>query len=65
MPDSFNVARDATLTDTVERLRAERFPHLDRQLVLEILRLHADGAGIDNLPRVIDELLSRRLGEVS
>ena len=65
MPDDFNVARDATLTDTVERLRAERFPHLDRQLVLEILRLHADGAAIDNLPRAIDELLSRRLGEAS
>lgn len=65
MPDDFNVARDATLSDTVERLRAERFPHLDRQLVLEILRLHADGAAIDNLPRAVDELLSRQLGEVS
>lgn len=65
MPDDFNVARDATLTDTVERLRAERFPHLDPQLVLMILRLHADGAAIDNLPRMIDELLSRRLGEAS
>lgn len=65
MPDDFNVARDATLTDTVERLRAERFQHLDRQLVLEILRLHADGAAIDNLPRAIDELLSRRLSEAS
>lgn len=64
MPD-FNVARDATLTDTVERLRAERFPHIDRQLVLEILRLHANGAAIDNLPRAIDELLSRRLGKAS
>jgi len=64
MPD-FNFARDATLTDTVERLRAERFPHLDRQLVLEILRLHANGAAIDNLPRAIDELLSRRLGKAS
>lgn len=64
MPD-FNVARDATLTDTVERLRAERFPHLDRQLVLKILRLHANGAAIDNLPRAIDELLSRRLGKAS
>lgn len=65
MPDDFTVARDATLTDTVERLRAERFPHLDRQLVMEVLRLHADGAAIDNLPRAIDELLSRRFGEAS
>ncbi len=64
MPD-FNVARDATLTDTVERLRAERFPHIDRQLVLEILRLHANGAATGNLPRAIDELLSRRLGKAS
>ncbi|CAN7384538.1 hypothetical protein LJR016_002265 [Devosia sp. LjRoot16] len=31
-----------TLGDTVERLRAEKFPHLDKALVREILRLHAD-----------------------
>lgn len=31
-----------TLGDTVERLRAERFSNLDKALVREILRLHAD-----------------------
>jgi hypothetical protein len=33
-----------TLADTVERLRAQRFPHLDRALVREVLRLHGDPA---------------------
>ena len=31
-----------TLADTVERLRTEKFPHLDKALVREILRLHGD-----------------------
>lgn len=34
--------RTETLADTVERLREEKFPHLDKALVREILRLHGD-----------------------
>lgn len=37
-----------TLADTVERIREEKFPHLDKALVREILQLHGDMASLDN-----------------
>lgn len=55
---------EVSLADTVERIRAERFPHLDRELVREILRLHADQqAAPQALARSIDEAIAARLGE--
>lgn len=64
MPDPVNTGRDVSLTDTMERIRAERFPHLDRELVREILRLHADqNATPQSLSRAVDEAVAQRLGE--
>lgn len=60
MPDP---SREMSLLDTMERIRAERFPHLDRDLVREILRLHADQAAhAQNLSRAVDEAIAARLG---
>ena len=52
---------EASLSDTVERIRTERFPDLDRTLVLELLRLHA-GPPPENLNRLIDEAIVSRSG---
>lgn len=37
-----------TLLETVERLRREKFPHIDAELVRSLLRLHADGLAADS-----------------
>lgn len=63
MPD-VTVGADRSLFDTMERIRAERFPHVDRELVREILRLHADhSATPQTLSRAIDQAVAERLGE--
>jgi hypothetical protein len=63
MPDA-NVGGERSLFDTIERIRAERFAHVDRELVREILRLHADqSATPQTLSRAIDEAIAQRLGE--
>jgi HD-GYP domain-containing protein (c-di-GMP phosphodiesterase class II) len=55
--------RDANASDVLERIRAERFPHIDRDLVRELLRLHAEKpASEQDLKRAIDELISARVG---
>ena len=59
MPDDASANRDATVTGTIERVRSERFPHLDRDLVLEILRLHADGTASENVDRLVDEAIAK------
>ena len=52
-----------SLLETIERLRSERFPHLDTQLVEEILRLHADPASADaELARSVEQVVERHLG---
>lgn len=50
--------REATLSEVLERIRAEHFPHIDREIVRELLRLHADP--IDDLGRRVDELIFER-----
>ena len=51
-----------TLLDTVERLRKERFSHLDADLVREVLRAHADGAGPDaELSRRVEQAVEKLL----
>jgi hypothetical protein len=50
--------REAKLADIVERIRAERFPEVDRDLMLTFLQLHAEGNRPENLGRKIDEALA-------
>lgn len=63
MPDQAHAHRDASVADTIERVRSERFKDVDRDLVLEILRLHADGIMPDNVVRSVDEAIAKRAGE--
>ena len=60
MPDDQN----ETLADTVERLRLEKFPHLDKALVREILRLHGDISQSPNvLASEVAAAIRQRLGK--
>jgi len=63
MDDDSYVNRNATVADTIERMRVERFSEIDRDLVLEILRLHADGVVADNASRLVDEAIAKRAAE--
>lgn len=55
-----------SLLDTVERLRKEKFTHLDADLVRELLRLHADGSAADGeLARGVEQAVERRLTKES
>jgi hypothetical protein len=63
MPDDAHENRDASVADTIERVRSERYPDLDRDLVLEILRLHAGGVVQENAARLIAEAISERAAE--
>ena len=53
------------MTDTIERVRSEKFPDIDRDLVLEILRMHADGITPDNVDRLVDEAIANRTNAVA
>ena len=55
-------AREASQSEVLERIRAESFPDIDRELVRELLRLHADADGQD-VARAVDELIFARTGE--
>lgn len=55
MTDKPDVPRDATVSDTVERIRAARFDDIDRGLVLELMSLHAAHTAPENLGRQIDD----------
>lgn len=59
MPNDAHAHRDASVADTIERVRSERFADIDRDLVLEILRLHADGLAPDNVARSLDEAIAK------
>lgn len=50
--------RAANLSDIVERIRAEQFPDIDRDLMLTFLQLHAGGVRPEQLNRQIDEALA-------
>lgn len=54
---------EANLTDAVERIRAEKFPHLDRTMVLDFLSLHAHELP-EKLSAKVDELIASRAKEV-
>ena len=64
MSDEAQAKRDATVANTIERVRSERFPDVDRELVLEILRLHAGGIVADNALRLVDEAIAKRAAEM-
>ena len=64
MPDDTHANRDASVANTIERVRSERFPDVDRDLVLEILRLHAGGIVADNALRLVDEAIAKRSAEI-
>ena len=52
-----------TLLDTVERLRAAKYPELNATLVRDILLVHADAAATDNeLLRAVEELAEQHVG---
>lgn len=59
MPEDASTSREETVADTIERVRSERFQDVDRDLVLEILRLHADGAAPENVDRLVDEAIAK------
>lgn len=65
MPNDARANRDASVADTIERVRAERFSDIDRELVLEILRLHADGLVADNVARSVDEAIAKHAVEMN
>lgn len=53
--------RDESVSDVLERIRAEEFPDLDRGIVRELLRLHTE-PDEDDLDRAVDELIFERTG---
>lgn len=61
MSDKPDVPRDATVSDTVERIRAERFPDIDRAVVLEMMSLHAAGEAPENMGRLVDEAIMAQI----
>jgi hypothetical protein len=64
MSDDDAIRNDMTLMDTLERLRAEKFPHIPRDLVREILRMHADvSASPAKLVSDVDGLLHQHVPE--
>ena len=65
MPEDASAGRDATVTGTIERVRSERFADIDRDLVLEILRFHADGTTPENTNRLVDEAIAKRTPAVA
>ena len=62
MTDTPPARTDADITETVERLRAEHFPDLDRLLIKELLRLHAPPRP-ENLGRLVDEAIAAHMAE--
>lgn len=51
---------EINLLDTMERLRAEKFPHIPREVMREVLSLHADAStsSID-LVNKVDALIQK------
>lgn len=53
-----------SLLESVERLRRDKYPTLDANLVSEILRMHADsGAGDGEIARGVEQVVERFLAE--
>ena len=66
MPEEKFREDGSSLIDTVERIRKERFPDLDADLVREIMILHADPeAASQGLARAVDEAIAKRIEDVT
>lgn len=53
-----------SLLQTVEKLRAEQFSHLDAEVVRELLRIHADGSIADSdIARETERRVEARLAK--
>jgi hypothetical protein len=51
-----------TLLDTVERIRREKYPGLDADLVQTILRQHTASTGTDpEIPRLVEQAVEKFL----
>lgn len=50
-----------SLLDTVEKLRQSRYPHLDADLVREILILHSGGTSDAELARGVEQAVEARI----
>lgn len=58
MPSDDATKVNINVVDTLERLRAEKYPHIPRDLLRELLRLHADiAASPFDLANQIDALV--------
>lgn len=60
--DNPSAARDESLLDVIERLRADKYPHISRELVRDLLRLHGEPSDSRDVAREIDELISAHVG---
>ncbi len=58
MPDHPKFDRSANPGEVVEKIRSERFPGVDRDLMLKFLQLHAAADRPENLSRQVDEALA-------
>ncbi|MBD3817794.1 MULTISPECIES: hypothetical protein [Brevundimonas] len=58
MSDHPQFDRAANPRDVIERIRAERFPSVDADLVMTFLQLHASAEKPENLIRRVDEALA-------
>ena len=58
MSDHPQFDRSANPGDVVEKIRAERFPGVGRDLMLTFLQLHAGTERPENLSRQVDEALA-------
>lgn len=55
-------SRETSLSEVLERIRADSYPEIDREVVRELLRLHA-GDGEQDTARAVDDLIFARTGE--
>lgn len=58
MSDQPKFDRAANPRDVVERIRKERFPAVDSDLMMTFLQLHASAEKPENLSRLVDEALA-------
>ncbi len=58
MADQPRFDRTANPSTVVDAIRAERFPAVDRDLMLTFLQLHASAERPENLSRLVDEALA-------
>lgn len=58
MSDHPTFDRAANPRHVVERIRAERFPGVDSDLMMTFLQLHASAEKPENLSRLVDEALA-------